>query len=140
MTIPKYGGLLEINRPPLFVELISYNGTSIDPHKIFIFKNLTSINKKDNEVQRVLASIKEIPNIAKEESKQILTELQKKDLPIYKIGNPRELVYNAPVDNYNFGIVAGSGLNSISAIREKGVNIEVKALEGIMALNEMEKL
>ncbi len=140
MTIPKYGGLLEINKPPLFVELISYNGTSIDPHKIFIFKNLTCINKQENKVQRVLASIKEIPNIAKDESREILTELQKKDLPIYKIGKPRELVYNAPVDNYNFGIVAGSGLNSISAIREKGVNIEVKALEGIMALNEMDKL
>ncbi|WP_297828678.1 NrpR regulatory domain-containing protein, partial [uncultured Methanobrevibacter sp.] len=32
MCNPKYGGLLELTEPPLFIDLISYNGTTIDPH------------------------------------------------------------------------------------------------------------
>ena len=59
---------------------------------------------------------------------------------IYKIGKPRELIYNAKVDNYNFGIVAGSGLNAIGAIKEKGIEIEVKAIEKLMPFEKMDRL
>lgn len=55
-----------------------------------------------------------------------------------KIGKPRELVYNAKVDNYNFGIVAGSGLNSIAAIKENGINIDVKSVETVMPIEDMD--
>ena len=55
-----------------------------------------------------------------------------------KIGKPRELVYNAKVDNYNFGIVAGSGLNSIAAIKENGINIDVKSEETVMPIEDMD--
>lgn len=138
MSLPKYGGLLEIGNPSLFTELISYGGSSIDPHKIYISKNLTSITQKDTP-QKILASIKEVPLIAREDAEVILNKLNGEVLSIYKIGKPREVVYNAKVNNYNFGVVAGSGLNSIAAILEEGINIEVKALEGLMPLNEMNK-
>ena len=59
---------------------------------------------------------------------------------IYKIGKPRELVYNSKVDNYNFGVITGGGLNSIGAIREKGINIEVKAIETLLPFEEMNRL
>ena len=55
-----------------------------------------------------------------------------------KIGKPRELVYNAKVDNYNFGIVAGSGLNSIAVIKENGINIDVKSEETVMPIEDMD--
>ena len=97
-STPQYGGLLELGKPPLFVEMISYDGSSIDPHKIKINEN---------------------------------------GLPIFKVGKPRELIYNAKVDNYNFGIVTGSGLNSIAAIKEKGIAIEVKAVETILPFEDM---
>lgn len=128
MSTPQYGGLLELGKPPLFIEMISYNGSSIDPHKIFIFKNLCNINQKAHP-KKLLASIKEIPYIARSESEEILKEINNDGIPIYKIGKPRELIYNAKVDNYNFGIVAGSGLNSIYTIKEAGIEIEVKASE-----------
>jgi repressor of nif and glnA expression len=57
---------------------------------------------------------------------------------VLKIGKPRELVYNAKVDNYNFGIVAGSGLNSIAAIKENGINIDVKSEETVMPIEDMD--
>jgi repressor of nif and glnA expression len=139
LSTPKYGGLLEIGKPPLFVEMISYNGSSLDPHKIFIFKNMTNINNTKIGSQNVLASIKEVPYITRDKSKEILSKITDLGLSIYKIGKPRELVYNAKVDNYNFGIVAGSGLNSIAAIKENNIEIEVKAAEKLVPFNELEK-
>ena len=53
---------------------------------------------------------------------------------------PRELTYNAKVDNYNFGIVAGSGLNTIGAIKEKGIEVEVKEIEKLIPFEKMERL
>ena len=138
-STPKYGGLLELTEPPLFIDLISYNGSSIDPHKIFIAKDMTSITI-DNGIKRLLASIKEIPYVARDYSVYFLDKLEKLELPIYKIGKPRELTYNAKADNYNFGLVTGSGLNIIAAIKEKGIDIEVKAATRLMPFEKMDKL
>jgi len=138
-STPQYGGLLELTEPSLFVDLISYNGSSIDPHKIFILKNMTSITK-NNSPTKLLASIKEIPYIARDYSVKLLNELAELDFSIYKIGKPRELIYNAKVDNYNFGVVTGSGLNLIAAIKEKGIAIEVKKETKLFKFENMDKL
>ena len=49
-------------------------------------------------------------------------------------------INKAEADNYNFGIVAGSGLNSIAAIREKGIDIHVKAIEKLIPFEKMNRL
>ena len=139
MSTPQYGGLLELTEPPLFIHLISYNGTTIDPHKIFLSKNMTSITSESGP-KKILASLKEIPYIARDYSVELLDTLNKIGFSIYKIGKPRELTYNAKVDNYNFGVVAGSGLNSIGAIKEKGIDVEVKAIEKLIPFEKMDRL
>lgn len=138
MSNPRYGGLLELSNPPLFVELISYNGSSIDPHKVFIAKELTAINKTIGP-NRILASIKEIPYIARDLTVETLNKLKNIGFSIYKIGKPREVIYNAKVDNYNFGIVTGSGLNQIAAIKEENIDVDVKAMEMIIPFEEMDR-
>lgn len=139
MCNPKYGGLLELSEPPLFIDLISYNGSSIDPHKVFIAKGMTSINEPVGS-KRILASIKEIPYIARSHAVETLDTLNEIGFSIYKIGKPRELIYNSKVNNYNFGIVTGSGLNQIAAIKEENINIEVKAMEQLIPFEQMDKL
>ena len=138
-STPKYGGLLELTEPPLFIDLISYNGTTVDPHKIFLSKNLTSISRNIGP-NKILASVKEIPYISRDYAVYLLDILNNIGFSIYKIGKPRELVYNAKVDNYNFGVIAGGGLNSIGAIKEKGVDIEVKAIEKLIPFENMDRL
>ena len=138
MCNPRYGGLLELNKQKLFVELISYNGSSIDPHKIFINKSMTNIS--NNGTKYILASIKEAPYITRNKSEKILNTMNEIGLNIPKIGKPRELVYNAKVDNYNFGIVANSGLNSIAALKEQNINVDVEAAKHLMLFEEMDKL
>lgn len=138
MSNPRYGGLLELSNPPLFVDLISYNGSSIDPHKVFIAKEMTAIHKSIGP-NRILASIKEIPYIARDYAVETLERLKNIGFSIYKIGKPRELIYNAKVDNYNFGVVTGSGLNQISAIKEENISIDVKAMEMIVPFDKMDR-
>ncbi|SEK80652.1 hypothetical protein SAMN05216439_1510 [Methanobrevibacter gottschalkii] len=139
MSNPKYGGLLELTEPPLFIDLISYNGSTEDPHKIFLAKNMTSITR-NNGSNKILASFKEIPYISREHSVQLLEILNNIGFSIYKIGKPREVTYNAKADNYNFGIVTGSGLNTIGAIKEKGIDVEVKAIEKLLPFEKMDRL
>lgn len=138
-STPKYGGLLELTEPPLFIDLISYNGSTMDPHKIFIAKDMTSITK-DESPKRIMASIKEIPYISRDHSVYFLDKLSKFGFSIYKIGKPRELTYNAKAENYNFGIVTGSGLNTMAAIKENGIKIDVKADTQLIPFENMEKL
>ena len=139
MSTPKYGGLLELTEPPLFIDLISYNGTTVDPHKIFLSKNMTSISRNIGP-NKILASVKEIPYITREYAVHLLEILNNVGFSIYKIGKPRELVYNSKVDNYNFGVITGGGLNSIGAIKEKGIDIEVKAIEKLIPFEDMDRL
>ena len=139
MSNPKYGGLLELTEPPLFIELISYNGSTVDPHKIFLSKNMTSITLP-NTPNKILASFKEIPYIAREYAVDLLDTLNKIGFSIYKIGKPREVTYNAKAENFNFGIVAGSGLNTIAAVREKGIDVKIKAIEKLMPFEKMDRL
>ncbi len=139
MCNPIYGGLLELTEPPLFIDLISYNGTTIDPHKIFLSKNMTSISS-NRGTKKILASFKEIPYIARDYAVHLLDILKNTGFSIYKIGKPREVTYNAKAENYNFGVVAGSGLNTIGAIKEKGIDIEVKAIEKLIPFEEMDRL
>lgn len=139
MSNPKYGGLLELTDRPIFVDLISYNGSSIDPHRIFISKDMTSVSNQNTDPSKILASVKEIPYIARDHSIYILDKLKNIGFSVYKIGNPRELIYNAKVNNYNFGVVTGSGLNLIAAIKEKGIDIEVKAMANLLPFEEMKR-
>jgi repressor of nif and glnA expression len=139
MSNPKYGGLLELTEPPLFIELISYNGSTVDPHKIFISKNKTSVYKNQS-AKKILASFKEIPYVSREYAVYLLDILKNTGFSIYKIGKPREVTYNAKADNYNFGVVAGSGLNTIAAIKENGIAIQVKAIEKLIPFEKMDRL
>ena len=139
MSTPKYGGLLEMTEPPLFIDLISYNGTTVDPHKIFLSKNMTAISKNVRP-NKILASVKEIPYISRDHAVHLLELLNEIGFSIYKIGKPRELVYNSKVDNYNFGVITGAGLNSIGAVKEKGIDIEVKAIEKLIPFEDMDIL
>ena len=139
MSNPTYSGLLELTEPPLFIDLISYNGTTLDPHKIFLSKNMTSITGGDGP-SKILASVKEIPYVARDYAVELLEILNNIGFSIYKIGKPREFVYNSKVENYNFGVITGGGLNSIGAVKESGVPIQVKALEKLMPFEKMERL
>ena len=100
---------------------------------------MTSITGK-NGPNKILASVKEIPYISREHAVEFLNVLNNIGFSIYKIGKPREVVYNSTVDNYNFGVITGGGLNSVGAIKEEGLDIERKAAEKLMPFEDMDRL
>ena len=139
-STPQYGGILETEgKSPRFIELTAYNGSSLDPHEIYLSKGLTSVNKSLKKGGRVLASLREIPYVARPETLDILDETEEAGFSILKVGKPSELVYNAKVDRYHVGIVAPGGLNPIAAIKEAGIPVDPKAVETLMDISKMEE-
>jgi repressor of nif and glnA expression len=139
-TTPQYGGILETDgKLPRFIELTAYNGSSLDPHEIYIAKNMTSVSEAIKGEGRVLASLREIPYIARPCAVDVLEEVQDAGFSVLKIGKPSELVYNAKVERYHVGIVAPGGLNPIAALKEHGMHVEPKAVETLMKVSDMDE-
>jgi len=138
MSTPKYGGLLEVGeREPRFVELTAYSGSSLDPHEIYVSKNMTAVLEALNGQGRVLASLREVPYLARDHAEGLIEELSEAGFSVLKIGAPGEILYNALVEKYHAGIVTPGGLNPIAAVREAGVEIRMKAIERLMDLREL---
>ena len=139
-TTPQYGGILETDgKQPRFIELTAYSGSSLDPHEIYIAKGMTSVSDAIKGAGRVLASLREIPYIARPSAVDVLEEVQDAGFSVLKIGKPSELVYNAKVERYHVGIVAPGGLNPIAALKEHGMDVEPKAVETLMKVSDMEE-
>ncbi|MGZ7043119.1 MAG: NrpR regulatory domain-containing protein [Methanobacterium sp.] len=140
LTTPQYGGILEIEeKGPRFVELTAYSGSSLDPHEIYYSKGMTSVMDTLNGNGRILASLREIPYLARPEALDIIEKIKDSGFSVLKVGKPSELVYNAKIERYHVGIVAPGGLNPIAAIMEEGIPVEAKAVESLMKLEEMEE-
>jgi len=139
-TTPQYGGILETDgKLPRFIELTAYNGSSLDPHEIYIAKNMTSVSEAIKGEGRVLASLREIPYIARPCAVDVLEEVQDAGFSVLKVGKPSELVYNAKVERYHVGIVAPGGLNPIAALKEYGMHVEPNAVETLMKVSDMDE-
>ena len=139
-TSPQYGGILETEgKSPRFIELTAYSGSSLDPHEIYISKNMTSVGESLKGRGRILASLREIPYISRPQAVEILEDVKEAGFSILEIGKPSELIYNAKVERYHAGIVAPGGLNPIAIIRERGIHVEPKAVETLMKLQDMEE-
>lgn len=140
-SAPKYGGILETHaKNPRFIELTAYNGSSIDPHEIYLTKGMTSVLEAVKSNGRILASLKEIPYIARPDVLEILDDVKKTGFSILKVGKPSELIYNAKVEKYHAGIITPGGLNPIAAISEAGIHVEPKAAETMLDISQMEEL
>lgn len=140
LTTPRYGGILEMEeKQPRFVELTAYSGSSLDPHEIYISKEMTSVLDTLDGTGRILASLREIPYLARPNAAKIIEKIRDSGFSVLKMGEPSELVYNAKIERYHVGIVTPGGLNPIAAIMEEGIPVEVKAVESLMKLEEMEE-
>lgn len=140
LVTPRYGGILEIEeKGPRFTELTAYSGSSLDPHEIYISKDMTSVLDALAGNGRILASLKEIPYLERPEVVDILDKAGDASFSVLKIGDPSELLYNAKVERYHVGIVSPGGLNPIAAVKEEGIQVDAKAVETMMNISNMEE-
>ena len=140
----KFGGIVQIrNRRPLrFVELIHYDGSSLDPTEIFIKANMTSVAKaaKDGNGE-ILANYREIPSVCRPLAEEVEAKL--KDVGIRGIllmGNVSEPVCEIPIELNRIGVVLIGGLNPVAAAAEAGITSESHAMSTIIDYQKLVKV
>ncbi len=128
----RFGGVVEVEdgRPKRFISLISYEGSSLDPHEIFIRSQMTDVlSTVKNGNGKVLASFREIPVVAFDEAVSLSEQMERKGIRgILLIGEPNRPLLEVPVGIDKVGIVIAGGLNPISALQEAGISTENEAM------------
>lgn len=143
-TDSRFGGILEIreNKPTRFVELIHYNGSSMDPSEVFIRARMTSVG----EVARIgdgkiLANYREIPALCRPIVEDVAAKLKNAGMNgILLLGNASESVCEIPVDLNRMGAILIGGLNPVAAAEEAGIEAESHAMSTVMDYQSLIKI
>lgn len=140
----KYGGLVQVvNKKPLrFIELISYEGTTIPPLELLIRSRLTSVTKvlKTGTGTLPVAS-REIIAEARDKTLQVLSKLTSKGWGgILSISAPDEPILGVPVSMGRFGLCMIGGLTPGAALLEEGVKVEVFGPHCLIPLEDMKRI
>jgi len=135
-TISRFGGLLDLRdgRPVRFVEMIHYDGTTIDPLEVFIRSGMTDYaGAITNGNGMIGAGFREMP----EDAHDLVLELGERLTAIglggfMEVGLPAQPVLGLPVSPGRFGAVVVGGLNPIAVLEEMGHRVFSRALAGLL--------
>lgn len=135
-TASRFGGLLELRgkRPIRFVEIINYDGTSLDPLEIFIRSGMTNyLGATETGNGRIGASFREVPADSRERVVELAGELEKIGLGGFlNIGWPGQPLLQIPVSEGRIGAIVIGGLNPVAILEEKGIKIYSRAMAGLV--------
>ncbi len=139
-----YGGLVQVvNRKPIrFVEIMSYEGTTIPPLEVFVYRKMTSIMRiLKTGSGMLLATMREIPAEARDRTVKILKNQQKKGWGgVLVVGEPNESVLGIPVSMDRFGICVVGGIVPGAAMVEEGAQIVTTAPHCFVPIEEMTRI
>jgi repressor of nif and glnA expression len=137
----KFGGILQIknHRPLRFVELIQYSGSSLDPSEIYITSKMTSVGQVVREGQgRILANFREMPAMCQPVAEKVAAGLREAHLGgVLMIGEVSKSVCGVPVEVNKVGMILTGGLNPVAAAVESGIDVENRAMTGIMEYKDL---
>ena len=140
-TNSRFGGLLEIqNRNPIrFVEIITYDGTSIDPLEVFIRSGMTDyVGAITTGNGRIGASFREFPAGSRDFVEELAKRLEKVGLGGFmKIGKVGQVLLGIPVSEGRVGAIVIGGLNPVAILEETGVRVYSRALAGLIDFNRL---
>ncbi len=138
------GGLVQVvNRKPVrFAEIISYEGTTIPPLEVFIYKRMTSIKSiLKTGSGMLLATLREVPAEAREKTVKILEAQKKKGWGgILVLGEPNEPILGVPIGMDRFGICMVGGTVPTAALVEEGAQILTSAPHCFVPIEEMTRI
>jgi repressor of nif and glnA expression len=140
----KYGGLVQmVNGKPLrFVDMISYEGTTISPLELFVRSGQTSVLKVVKTGSGVLpVGMREIVAEARERTHKIVSTLKERGWGgILALGVPNDSVLGVPVSMDRFGLCMVGGLALAAALLEGGAKIETFASYCLVPIEEMKRI
>ncbi len=139
-----FGGILQMkNRSPLrFVEIIRYEGSTLDPTEIFIRANMTSVSRVtaggDGEI---LANYREVPAICKSLVDEVDDKLKAAGIHgILVSGNVSEPVCEIPIELNKIGLVLIGGLNPVAAAAESGIACDSHAMSTVIEYTKLQNI
>jgi repressor of nif and glnA expression len=128
----RFGGLLEIidHVPERFVEIIMYDGTTVDPLEVFIKSCMTNYTGAINNGNgQIGAGFREIPMGTEKKVLPIIKRLEKAGLGGFlKIGWSGQSLLGIPINEGRVGMVLIGGLNPVAILEEHGIKVHSKAL------------
>jgi len=137
----KFGGILEVKnlKPRRFVNIIYYNGTSLDPSEQFIRARMTSVGQAAKTGNgKIIGVLRGIPGPARSIVEEKIALLKDAGIHgVFAIGNTSEPICQVPVGLNRFGIIQLGGLNPIAAAVEAGVEIENIAESGLIEFEQL---
>lgn len=140
-TVSRFGGLLELKDgvPTRFVDIIHYDGTSIDPLVVFIRSGMADyVNAVKSGNGRIGASFREFPADSVEVVGSISRQLETLGLgSLLRLGNPGQSLFGVSVGPLRAGAVIIGGLNPMSIFEETGLRVRSSALSGLVDFNSL---
>lgn len=137
----KFGGVVQIehSKPLRFTELISYSGSTLDPHEIFMRSKMTSVREAAKGSGKVLAGLREIPVMAREDAEIVIKKVEGAGIGnVLYVGKPEQPALGVPVGLERVGIVIPGGLNAVAACEEWGIETESKALSALVDFGQLQ--
>ena len=135
-THSSFGGLLELRdrQPTRFVEIIKYEGTSLDPLEIFIRSGMTDyVGATATGNGRIGVGFREIPAASRDDVIALIHKLEEVGLGgIMMIGWPGQPLLEIPVSEGMVGAIVIGGLNPAAIIEESGIKVKSRALAGMV--------
>lgn len=137
----RFGGLLQLEsgKPRRFVQIINYDGSSLDPLEIFIRGHMTSVTQAAASGSGMLgASFREAPMVALPEIQRLSKLSEQVGLgSVLAIGSPNQPLLDVPVGQGRVGVVVCGGLNPMAAVVESGIDIASTAMSTLCEFDEL---
>lgn len=131
-TTSRFGGLIEVKQglPLRFTQIITYDGSSLDPLEIFIRGHMTSVTRAAKTGNGILgASFREAPAIALPAIRRRTALSERAGLGgVLALGSPGQPLLDIPVPQGRVGLVVCGGLNPVAAIVESGIAVTNTAM------------
>ena len=140
-TRSRFGGLMGLKdgKPMGFLEMIDYDGTTIDPLEVFIRSAMTNyLGAIESGNGLIGASFREVPA----GSRALVVDLAEKAAAVglggfMAIGQPGQSLFNIPVSEGRVGAVVIGGLNPVAVLEEMGYRVFSRALSGLLDFNRL---
>ena len=136
-----FGGLLEIRdrKPFRFIQIIHYEGTTVDPVEIFIKGKMTDVLRAAHTGQGTIgASFREIPAAALPAAERVIDKLNHLGMGgVLAVGRPGRPLLDIPVSLGRVGMVVAAGLNPLAAVEESDIETENHAMSTLLEFSEL---
>jgi len=134
-TNSRFGGLLELKdyEPTRFMEIIHYDGTTVDPLEVFIRSSMTDYHGATQTGNgRIGASFRDLPASSRDHVLELGCQLNKVGLgSLLMTGWPGQPLLEIPVDQGQIGVIVVGGLNPAAVLKERGIKSHTHALSGL---------